>query len=125
MKTGEIAGPLRASRGFVFEVLLARQDPYIPKLEEVKERLLFVQSVETARCLEEKVLLDPRDADVGSILGWGFPPFLGGTISQIDTVGIDRFVATCDRLAQRHGERFSPPRLLRDMAAAKKAFYAA
>jgi len=94
-----------------------------PEVEEVKRRLLYVQSLETARCLEEKVVLDPRDADVGAILGWGFPPYLGGTVSQIDTIGVARFVAECDRLAQRHGERFAPPRLLREMAAAGKPFY--
>ena len=89
----------------------------------MKRRLLYVQSLETARCLEEKVVLDPRDADVGAVLGWGFPPYLGGTVSQVDTIGVGRFVAECDRLAQRHGERFAPPRLLREMAAAGKAFY--
>jgi 3-hydroxyacyl-CoA dehydrogenase/enoyl-CoA hydratase/3-hydroxybutyryl-CoA epimerase len=96
-----------------------------PDVAEVKKRLLYVQSVETARCLEEKVVLDPRDADVGSILGWGFPPFLGGTVSQIHSIGIERFVAECDRLAQKHGERFAPPKLLRDMAARAEAFYPA
>lgn len=96
-----------------------------PDVEEVKRRLLYVQSVETARCLEEKVLLDPRDADVGAILGWGFPPFLGGTASQMHSMGLDRFIADCDRLAQRFGERFAPPKLLRDMAASGKSFYAA
>ena len=96
-----------------------------PDVEEVKRRLLYVQSVETARCMEENVVTDPRDADVGAILGWGFPPFLGGTVSQIHSIGIDRFVAECDRLAQRYGKRFAPPKLLRDMAAAGRAFYAA
>jgi len=96
-----------------------------PDLAEVKQRLLYVQSVETARCLEEKVVVDPRDADVGAILGWGFPPFLGGTVSQMHSLGLDRFVAECDRLAQQHGDRFAPPRLLRDMAASGKSFYAA
>ncbi|HLJ64571.1 MAG TPA: 3-hydroxyacyl-CoA dehydrogenase NAD-binding domain-containing protein, partial [Stellaceae bacterium] len=94
-----------------------------PDAEEVKKRLLYVQSIETARCLEEKVVLDPRDADIGSILGWGFPAYLGGTVSQIDTIGLSRFVAECDRLAQAHGERFSPPRGLRDRAAKQETFY--
>jgi 3-hydroxyacyl-CoA dehydrogenase / enoyl-CoA hydratase / 3-hydroxybutyryl-CoA epimerase len=98
--------------------------PAQPDVALVKQRLLYVQSVETARCLEEKVVLDPRDADVGAILGWGFPPFLGGTVSQMHSIGLDRFIAECDRLAQRHGDRFAPPRLLRDMAASGQAFYA-
>ena len=96
-----------------------------PALEDVIKRLVYIQSVETARCLEEKVVIDQRDADVGSIMGWGFPPFRGGTVSQIDTVGIQPFVAECDQLAQKFGSRFTPPKLLRDMAAQGRSFYAA
>jgi 3-hydroxyacyl-CoA dehydrogenase/enoyl-CoA hydratase/3-hydroxybutyryl-CoA epimerase len=96
-----------------------------PALTDVIKRLIYIQSVETARCLEEKVVIDVRDADVGSIMGWGFPPFRGGTVSNIDTVGLQPFVAECDKLAQKHGTRFTPPKLLRDMAAGGKAFYAA
>jgi len=96
-----------------------------PDVREVKRRLMYIQSIETARCLEEGVVLSPSDADVGSILGWGFAPFMGGTISQIHTVGVEKFVAEADRMAQKHGARFSPPKLLRDMAANKKFFYAA
>ncbi len=96
-----------------------------PDVEEVKKRLLYVQGVESARCLEEKVVTDPRDADVGSVLGWGFAPFHGGVMSMIHTIGIDAFVAECERLAEVHGERFSPPALLRDMAARGDRLYAA
>lgn len=96
-----------------------------PDVAEVKRRLMYVQSVETVRCLEEGVIADPRDADVGSILGWGFTPSQGGTVSQVHTVGVAKFVAECDRLAQAYGERFVPPKLLRDMAAKGETFYAA
>jgi 3-hydroxyacyl-CoA dehydrogenase / enoyl-CoA hydratase / 3-hydroxybutyryl-CoA epimerase len=95
-----------------------------PPVADVIKRLMYVQSVETTRCLEENVVLAPKDADVGSILGWGFAPHMGGTISQIQTVGVKPFVAECDRLAKAHGPRFAPPKLLRDMAAANRAFYA-
>lgn len=94
-----------------------------PSLEQVQERLMLIQSVETARCLEEKVVTDPRDADVGAIMGWGFPPARGGVVSQIDMLGIEAFAAACDRLAQAHGPRFSPPQLIRDMAAEGRGFY--
>ena len=94
-----------------------------PSVEEVKQRLMLIQSVETARCLEEKVLLAPIDADVGAILGWGFPAFLGGPIGQIHSLGVAAFVKTCEALAKRHGPRFAPPPLLRDMAASGKRFY--
>ncbi len=74
-----------------------------PDVEEVKKRLLYVQAVETARCLEEGVVTDPAEADIGSILGWGYPPWTGGTISFIETVGLKAFVAECDRLAAPMG----------------------
>jgi 3-hydroxyacyl-CoA dehydrogenase / enoyl-CoA hydratase / 3-hydroxybutyryl-CoA epimerase len=96
-----------------------------PDVEEVKKRLLFVQSVDTARCLEEGVLTDPRDGDLGSILGWSFPTWTGGATSYIDTVGSKNFVTECDRLAQRYGARFTPPKSLRDMAAKGARYYAA
>ena len=96
-----------------------------PDVDEVIKRLMYVQSVETARCMEEGVVTDPRDGDVGSILGWAFPPFRGGAISQIDMVGVERFVAECDRMAQEYGPRFTAPALLRDMAAKGERFYPA
>jgi 3-hydroxyacyl-CoA dehydrogenase/enoyl-CoA hydratase/3-hydroxybutyryl-CoA epimerase len=94
-----------------------------PSVDELVQRLIAIQSVETARCMEEGVLITARDADVGSILGWGFPPFRGGTISQIHSVGVAAFVAQCDQLVERHGERFKPTQSLRDMAAKGEAFY--
>jgi 3-hydroxyacyl-CoA dehydrogenase/enoyl-CoA hydratase/3-hydroxybutyryl-CoA epimerase len=91
--------------------------------DEYKKRLLYIQALETARCFEEGVITDPRDADVGSILGWGFAPYTGGTISLIDGMGAAKFVAECDALAQKYGERFKPNALLRDMAAKGETFY--
>ncbi|GGE01270.1 3-hydroxyacyl-CoA dehydrogenase [Polymorphobacter glacialis] len=94
-----------------------------PSPAEVKERLLYRQLVECARCFAEGVLETPEDGDLGAIFGWGFAPFTGGPFSHMDTVGIADVVATLDRLAQAHGERFSPPALLREMAAAGETFY--
>jgi 3-hydroxyacyl-CoA dehydrogenase / enoyl-CoA hydratase / 3-hydroxybutyryl-CoA epimerase len=96
-----------------------------PSVDELKERFLVIQALEAARCYEERVVTDPADADVGAILGWGFAPWTGGPLSYIDTMGTKRFVETCDRLAQRHGERFSPSKLLREMAATGGSFYEA
>ncbi|WP_441459556.1 3-hydroxyacyl-CoA dehydrogenase NAD-binding domain-containing protein [Burkholderia thailandensis] len=94
-----------------------------PDVAALIERLVTVQAVETARCLEERVLTTARDADVGAILGWGFPAFRGGPVSYIHGVGVDAFVATCDRLAARYGARFAAPGLLREMAAQGRSFY--
>ncbi len=93
------------------------------KESEIKKRLLYVQAVDTARCLESKVLTDPQDGDVGSIMGLGFAPQTGGAISLIDQVGIKKFVAECDALAQKYGSQFAVPKLLRDMAAKNESFY--
>ena len=94
-----------------------------PDAADVQRRLLWVQSLEAARCLEEGVLETAADGDVGSVLGWGFPAHTGGALSLVDTVGIDDFVAGCDRLAQRHGARFAPPDSLREMAVRGAGFY--
>jgi 3-hydroxyacyl-CoA dehydrogenase/enoyl-CoA hydratase/3-hydroxybutyryl-CoA epimerase len=91
--------------------------------DEVKKRLLYVQALDTARCLEAKVLTDPRDGDIGSIMGLGFAPQTGGAISLIDQVGVAKFVAECDALAQKYGQQFAVPKLLRDMAAKGQSFY--
>jgi len=96
-----------------------------PALDEVIKRLIYIQSVETARCMEEKVVTSAEDADVGSILGWGFAPSRGGAISQIHTVGVENFVSDCDRMAQLYGARFTPPKMLRDMAKSGEKFYVA
>jgi len=85
--------------------------------EEVRQRLMFIQSIEAARCLEEGIV-GMRDADVGSILGWSFPAALGGVVGQIDTVGLKQFVSTCDEFERRVGPRYASPRLLRDRLAA-------
>ncbi len=94
-----------------------------PSPTEVRNRLLFVQVLECARAFEEGVLTNPIDGDLGAIFGWGFPPFTGGPFSFLDTMGIKAFVDACDRLAEKVGTRFSPPKLLRDMAAERKTFY--
>lgn len=96
-----------------------------PALAEVKQRLLYIQSLEAARCIEEGVLTSPADGDLGSILGWGFPSYTGGVLSLIDTVGAAQFVDDCRRLADRHGPRFEPCETLKDMARQGKRFHAA
>ncbi|MGE3618187.1 MAG: 3-hydroxyacyl-CoA dehydrogenase NAD-binding domain-containing protein, partial [Gemmatimonadales bacterium] len=94
-----------------------------PGLALVKRRLLHIQAIETLRCLEEGIVTRPQDADVGSILGWGFCPFYGGVASYVDTVGAATLAAECDDLADRHGERFRPPALLRSLAAEGRTLY--
>jgi 3-hydroxyacyl-CoA dehydrogenase / enoyl-CoA hydratase / 3-hydroxybutyryl-CoA epimerase len=89
----------------------------------LKRRLLGIQALESARCIEDRVVTDVREADVGSILGFGFAPFTGGTISYIDGMGVKNFVQMCNDLAKACGERFKPSKLLIDMANKGETFY--
>ncbi len=94
-----------------------------PDVEEVKMRLAMAQVLEAVRALEEGVLEDIREGDVGAILGWGFAPWSGGPFSWLDLLGAEQAVAICDRLTEAYGPRFTTPALLRDMAAKGETFY--
>ncbi|WP_368186696.1 3-hydroxyacyl-CoA dehydrogenase NAD-binding domain-containing protein [Aestuariibius sp. HNIBRBA575] len=94
-----------------------------PDLTEVQHRLLFAQVLEAVRALEEGVLEDIREGDVGAILGWGFAPWSGGPFSWLDILGTPYAAERCDQLAATYGDRFACPDLLRDMAAKGQSFY--
>jgi 3-hydroxyacyl-CoA dehydrogenase/enoyl-CoA hydratase/3-hydroxybutyryl-CoA epimerase len=105
------------------ELQKVKLDPDTIDIAEIKHRLLAMQALETARCFEEHVLTDVREADVGSILGFGFAPFAGGTLSYIDTMGVKQFVDLCRGLEGKFGARFKPAQLLLDMAGRNESFY--
>jgi len=92
-------------------------------VEELKQRFLVTQAIEAARTFEEHVVTDVREADVGSILGWGFAPYSGGTLSYIDMMGLKKFVALAQTFEKKYGPRFKPPKLLLDMAEKNETFY--
>ncbi|MFW8634151.1 3-hydroxyacyl-CoA dehydrogenase NAD-binding domain-containing protein [Cribrihabitans pelagius] len=94
-----------------------------PSLIEVQERLMFAQVLEAVRALEEGVLEDIREGDVGAILAWGFAPWSGGPFSWLDILGTPYAAERCDALAAAHGERFACPALLREMAEKGQSFY--
>lgn len=96
-----------------------------PTVDEIKARMLYAQLVDAAKAMAEGVLIDPADGDVGAILGVGFPAYLGGPFSMMDTVGIAGVVTECERLTARYGEHYVAPQLLRDMAAKGQTFYGA
>jgi 3-hydroxyacyl-CoA dehydrogenase / enoyl-CoA hydratase / 3-hydroxybutyryl-CoA epimerase len=91
--------------------------------DELKERLLLIQALETVRCFDEGVLTDVREADIGAILGFGFAPFTGGPLSYIDTMGSKAFLAKCRTYQRKYGDRYRPPALLADMAKTGDTFY--
>jgi 3-hydroxyacyl-CoA dehydrogenase/enoyl-CoA hydratase/3-hydroxybutyryl-CoA epimerase len=94
-----------------------------PQLTEVEHRLLMIQALEAVRALEQGVLTDIREGDVGAILGWGFAPWSGGPFSWLDIIGAARAVEICVGLTARHGDRFAAPALLREMAEKGQTFY--
>ena len=94
-----------------------------PELTEVQHRLMFAQSLEAVRALEDGVLEDIREGDVGAILGWGFAPWTGGPFGWLDMLGAARAVEIADALAEIHGERFAAPDLLRELAREGQSFY--
>jgi 3-hydroxyacyl-CoA dehydrogenase/enoyl-CoA hydratase/3-hydroxybutyryl-CoA epimerase len=94
-----------------------------PSPEEVKQRLMYAQLIPTANCYADGVVADPQSADLGAIFGWGFPPWTGGPLSHIDTMGMEVFVTTAQNMSQRYGARFTPPQMFIDMAKNGETLY--
>lgn len=89
---------------------------------DIQDRILFRAVIESLKCLEEGVLRTVADGNVGSILGIGAPVWTGGYIQFVNTYGLDRFIARCEELASRYGDRFAPPMIVRRYAAEEKVF---
>ncbi len=91
-------------------------------MQELKDRLLYRQAIETARCLQDGVLMTVHDANIGSIYGIGFPAWTGGALQFINSEGPAHFVARADALAGKYGARFAVPQLARDKAKKNELF---
>jgi 3-hydroxyacyl-CoA dehydrogenase/enoyl-CoA hydratase/3-hydroxybutyryl-CoA epimerase len=102
---------------------LFKEDINAVDAETVGKRLLHIMALESYRCLEENVLRSPKDGDLGSMLGLGFPPYTGGVFSYIDFVGAEQFVKECDTFTAKFGSRFAVPDSLRKMAEKGEKFY--
>jgi 3-hydroxyacyl-CoA dehydrogenase/enoyl-CoA hydratase/3-hydroxybutyryl-CoA epimerase/enoyl-CoA isomerase len=92
------------------------------KPEEIIATCMVPMVNEVARCLEEKIVASPHEADMSLLYGIGFPPFRGGACRYVDQMGAANFVAMADKLAPL-GKLFEAPQLLRDMAASGKKFF--
>ena len=103
--------------------LYKQQDPDGIDVTELKQRFLVTVALEAARVMEEGIVTDPREADVGSILAFGFAPYTGGALSYIDGMGAKAFVELAERLGAKYGKEFDVPALLKDMAAKGESFY--
>jgi len=84
--------------------------------QEMMTRMMFIQAIEAARCLEENVVMSMADANIGSIFGWGFAPFKGGVLQYINDYGVKEFVGKAEELADKYGPRFKSPQILIKMA---------
>jgi 3-hydroxyacyl-CoA dehydrogenase/enoyl-CoA hydratase/3-hydroxybutyryl-CoA epimerase len=103
--------------------LYPQQDADSIDRQEIKDRFHSTIAVEAARCVEEGVVTDVREADVGSILGFGYAPFTGGALSYIDGMGTAKFVEQLQKLEAKYGEQFKPNALLLEMAKNNELFY--
>ena len=103
--------------------LYPQQSPDKVSVAELKERFLTVIALEAARVMEEGIVTDPREADVGSILAFGFAPYTGGTLSYIDGMGAAKFVKRAKALQKKFGPQYKAPKLLEDMAETGDTFY--
>ena len=124
-KAGFYSYDEKGKRTGLWEGLEARYPHKVPQpdVDTVQDRLMFAQVLEAVRALEEGVLEDIREGDVGAILGWGFAPWSGGPFSWLDIIGADEAVKRCDALTAEYGVRFTTPKLLREMAEQGQTFY--
>jgi 3-hydroxyacyl-CoA dehydrogenase/enoyl-CoA hydratase/3-hydroxybutyryl-CoA epimerase len=105
------------------KTLYPQQDPAKVDVKELQNRYLAAIALEAARTVEEGIVTDPREADLGTILGFGFAPYTGGALSYIDTMGAKAFVDMCKVLARKYGKQFKAPKLLVEMAEKGETFY--
>ncbi len=118
--------PAKPAKKFLWpelKTLYAQKPAAEIDVDILKQRFLVTIALEAARTMEEGIVTDPREADVGSILGFGFAPYTGGALSYIDGMGVKAFVDLAEKLAAAYGDHFKPTPLLKDMAARCETFY--
>ncbi len=118
--------PAKPAKKFLWpelKTLYAQKPAAEIDVDILKQRFLVTIALEAARTMEEGIVTDPREADVGSILGFGFAPYTGGALSYIDGMGVKAFVDLAEKLAAAYGDHFKPTPLLKDMAARGETFY--
>jgi 3-hydroxyacyl-CoA dehydrogenase/enoyl-CoA hydratase/3-hydroxybutyryl-CoA epimerase len=91
-------------------------------LEDLQDRILYIQAIESIRTMQEGVVEHARDANIGSVLGIGFPRWTGGTLQFVNMIGVRKFAQRAAQLAEKYGPRFAPPQLLLDKAERNERF---
>ena len=115
--------PAKAKLWPELKEVFEQKSPEDVSVQDLKDRYLYTVALEAARTVEEGVVSDIREADVGAILGFGFAPYTGGPLSFIDRVGTAKFVERANELASTFGEHFKPNALLVEMAQKGESFY--
>lgn len=105
------------------KTLYPQQNADDVSIQDLKDRFLFTMAMEAARTIQEGVVTDIREADVGAIIGFGFAPYTGGPLSYIDGMGADVFVTRARQLARKYGAHFKPIKLVVEMAKNGETFY--
>ena len=95
--------------------MFAKDKPQMPQ-QEVIDRIIYIQAIEAARCMQDGILRNTADANLGAIFGWGFAPQHGGPLQFINSCGLKAFIQRAKELASAHGARFEPPQILLNMA---------
>ncbi|UCG86243.1 MAG: enoyl-CoA hydratase/isomerase family protein [Gemmatimonadota bacterium] len=106
----------------VYEIMSAAHESSVPH-DDIRSRLVYAMLNEAARALDDEVVRSARDGDIGAILGMGFPPFRGGPLRHLDTVGIATAVTALEELTARYGSRFAPAHILKKMSANSERYY--
>lgn len=101
--------------------LYYKPDVDLPQ-DDIRDRMLFRQVIESLKCLETNVLRTVADGNIGSIMGIGAPVWTGGFIQFVNTYGLEKFIARCDELAARYGDRFKAPAIVAEKLAAGETF---
>ena len=105
------------------KTLYPQQDADDVNVRDLQDRFLYTMAMEAARTIEEGVVTDIREADVGAIIGFGFAPYSGGPISFIDGLGVKAFAKRAKKLAKKYGDHFAPTPLIEEMAKSGETFY--
>ena len=116
--------PKKTADDATYELLNATTDSNRQEFDDqtIIDRMMLAFCNETVRCLEDNIVATPAEADMAMIMGVGFPPFRGGPCRYIDQVGLDNYLALCEKYAHL-GKAYEAPQKIRDMAAAGEKFY--
>lgn len=115
--------PAKAKLWPELKEMYPQKDAEDVSVQDIKDRYLYTIAMEAARTVEEGVVSDIREADVGAILGFGFAPYTGGPLSFIDEIGLAEFESRAVELADKFGEHFRPTKLITEMSRNGETFY--